>query len=246
MDYDARVKLVLARYRGRWRARPRTDIQRLGAAGATSVPALVTILGDSKRSVSLRAAAAWLLGQLQEPRASVPLVQAMRRAEATALTWEAANALANIDRTNVVRPLIGLLRGGRGEQRIAAAYALGRLADSRASPILIRVLKEPSADDRLRDYAVEALGLCGGRGATTLLMEALRDPAPEVRGSAAYGLGQLGYLRALPQLRRLTRREVEPNRQVREFARDAVAEFTRLAEDRERVKRKRRNSGQRK
>jgi len=124
---------------------------------------------------------------------------------------DAAFALGNVlkmqpkSRT-VTRALIGALRDTADDVRVAAATGL-RSAGSQATeaiPLLADLLAD-SAHAEVRVRAVSVLGDLGRNApaeATELLRKGLRDPAPEVRASAAQairGLGQ-GARAALPDL----------------------------------------------
>lgn len=102
--------------------------------------------------------------------------------------------------------LCHLLRGaGDEETRYWAAYALLSTHDARGAECLIAAVADTDEAPRVRGQAAEALGviaLSARRGgvATTPLIEALRDPEPEVRFWAAYALGQIRDRAALPAL----------------------------------------------
>jgi HEAT repeat protein len=89
------------------------------------------------------------------------------------------------------------------ETREAAAAALGTLDDERAVPTLIGVLTNAAEDSSVRGTAAEQLGWLQDRRALQPLVEALGDPAPEVRFWSAHALGWLGDEATVPALGQL-------------------------------------------
>ncbi len=74
--------------------------------------------------------------------------------------------------------------------RVAAAQALGRIADRRSWKFLAGALRD--TDARVRFHAALALGNLGSRRAVSLLVRPLCDASPEVRAAAGLALGRLG------------------------------------------------------
>jgi len=221
-----RLQGVMKRFNGPLRSRIREDIAHLRLANVDSAAALIQIVHDSGAQSHLRETAAWFVGQLREKSAMPALLHALKEGATITLTWEAAKSLSVIGGRHAVPILTRILRSSRqSEKRVAAAYALGVIGDSRATAVLIRILNGRSRDARLRDHAAEALGRTGGKSAIPPLLKALGDPAPEVRGSAAYALGQLGAHQAIDKLRQLTRSSIEADARVRKFARDAITDL---------------------
>ena len=87
------------------------------------------------------------------------------------------------------------------EVRLAAIYSLGMLSDSKSAACLQALMKNPDEDTAVRADAAEALAHVEADGVVDALLSALRDPAPTVRFSAAYALGEQGDPVALPALR---------------------------------------------
>jgi len=119
--------------------------------------------------------------------------------------------------------------GGRRE-RWQAAYQLSQLinvGEAKKYPNLvndvIRVYTEAKNDDpRIRQYLSMVLGNLGDRRATPVLMEALRDRAPETRIYAALALGRLRDPAAVPPLLKTFQ---EDERDVRKAAAYALGEL---------------------
>ncbi len=95
-----------------------------------------------------------------------------------------------------------LLNGCSPEQpnRQAAFTALARWEDRRLAPedSLLAMINDADAHIRLR--AIRAAGRIGRRDAAPALIAALRDRSPTVAGQAAFSLGLLGDLRAVPPM----------------------------------------------
>ncbi|MEX0702781.1 MAG: HEAT repeat domain-containing protein, partial [Planctomycetales bacterium] len=81
-------------------------------------------------------------------------------------------------------------------------------------------LDRPKRAGLLRNAAI-ALGNAGDRSAVPVLVEALADPAPLVRGAAAWALGKLGGESAESAL--AARRRIEPDEVVQSEIDDALA-----------------------
>src|SRR5262249_40165539 len=94
--------------------------------------------------------------------------------------------------------------------RIAATYALGELRCRSAVRLLVRIVDAADEPPVLRGMAAEALGKIGDADAVDELIKTLQtDPNPSIRYSCIFSLGELRDARALPLLRRLSRRSEE-------------------------------------
>jgi HEAT repeat protein len=128
------------------------DVTRLRAK--SDVSGLIKALdykGD--RQVASEAAAA--LGEIKDPRAVRPLLDAVR----FGFNARAADALGEIGDASVVGPLVGILRGRQTFGRDLAARALGRLGNREAVGPLIDALTD--ADQKVRWAASRALRAIG-------------------------------------------------------------------------------------
>jgi len=86
--------------------------------------------------------------------------------------------------------LIAALDDDDAKVRLLAAEALGKIGDKRAVEPLLEKL--PYEEDGVKRYIFGALGKIGDSRALEPLVNALEGEAvPEVRASAAYGLGEL-------------------------------------------------------
>ena len=111
----------------------------------------------------------------------------------------AADALANINDTRSVEPLIQALKDEESyvQLRARAEDALVKIGKPAVEP-LIRALKDEDSD--IRGGAAFALGDIHDTSATEPLIEALKDKDIYVRGGVAYALGNINDTRAVEPL----------------------------------------------
>lgn len=174
-----------------------------------SLEALLNILGDSKREVDLRITIAWILGQLQVTEVVEGMLELFDQ-EQSVVAWEIAKSLVIIRDARVIEPFINnLLKNQNLEKRITAAYALGALADKKALPALLGVLKDKHEDARLRGQVAEALAQIDTNEKIIPLIEALNDPSAEVRFWTAFALGESKDKQAIPYLQKLADEDKE-------------------------------------
>lgn len=190
---DGRSRSLVRRSRGAYR---------LGALGdRESVSVLFGLLAD--RQFLVRRTAVRALGQIQDPLAVGPLLDAVTTDPA--LVRDVVAALQRIGppaAPNLRRDLERLLaaghRGHRGRRGALVATALGLHGDVAAVPLLVRALDGAQAS--LRAAAAAALGEIGVPGAVPALVEVLDDADTDVRVSAAAALGMIGDASAVPAL----------------------------------------------
>ena len=181
------------------RAAAAKGIGEMGAA--KSVDALIEALGDPEDVV--RAAATRSLGDLRAKAAVKEIAMLLGN---PAVAKAAAEALGKIGDRSAVPNLAGLLivPNGHTEARCAAASALGLLGDRQAIEALIKALE----DDKVRWFAVDAIGVLGAIDPKKPLTEAvphlvrvlLGDAKPDIREAAAVALGKLRVDDALAAL----------------------------------------------
>ena len=208
--------------------------------GGTAEVHLSVILLDPKRSWAARTGAAWVLGELLEPKSAAALNEAWSQAKAPGtfrmqvamalgalgdktklrtfldpkgdkiLAAKGATALANLQDKGAVELMKPLL----GDEDIGAfiALAMGRLGEGSVKQTVKDLMKEPI----FRDHAAVALGAMGDRTAMMPLRFALANPDPFIRRDAATILGRLKDTGALGQLEALA--EDDPDARVRDAA----------------------------
>jgi len=142
----------------------------------------------------IRRGAAFVLGEIKDPRAIEPLLAALRD-EDEEVRAEAGYALAEFGDV-AIEPLLALMREeGVGEW---AAYALARLGSSRVVEEMIRALTDEDAG--VRKLAAYVLGDVGDKRAVEPLIGSLEDEDNEVRGHVVDALGSLKDRRAVEPL----------------------------------------------
>lgn len=94
--------------------------------------------------------------------------------------------------------LVGVLKGGSYERRVAAATALGELGEAGGLKPLLNALKDH--EPLVRVAVVNALASMGDKQAVPALIAILRDRARNVRVAVISALGQLGDKQAVQPL----------------------------------------------
>ncbi len=121
------------------------------------VDGLIWALRHPEPTVAPRAA--WILGNLREPRAVAPLLELLERSEDMGSLAEAATALGKIGDAAAVPALERLLRGSYLPVRLRAVDALARIGGAKAVRVLREAAEDPSA--AVRWAAREALEVAG-------------------------------------------------------------------------------------
>lgn len=182
------------------------DIQLLDQAVGTSPEAIRSLLLDPLADLKLRAIAAWAVGAAHEDSFAGLLEELVHERTPAEILLEVAKALVHLGKGSQL--FRGLLRQAKDPQaKRIAAYALGHLRDRSATDDLCRVVISPSEEPSVRAQVAEALGYLGDKESVACLLEATRDPSPEVRFWSVFALGQLGDLRAVPVLEELGRED---------------------------------------
>lgn len=102
---------------------------------------------------------------------------------------DVADALASRG-ADAVEPIVGRLRAGSRDARLAAAALLERLADARATPALIEAADQ--GDSELTAIAASALAAIGDARALPALVGLFRDHDARVRRAAAAAVNAIG------------------------------------------------------
>jgi HEAT repeat protein len=157
-------------------------------AFADEVDDLIIDLTD--HNYTIRADAALALGNLREPRALEPLIEALNDSSSF-VRADVARALFVLKDARSVDPLIRALNDEDPEVRAGAASALGWIKDRRATDPLIQALDDDDDDAVVRSIAAASLVVINDTKALEPLIRALNDDNSNVRANAAIGLGQL-------------------------------------------------------
>ena len=150
----------------------------------------------------LRARAARILGQMKEPLALGPLIDALKDND----EWvraSAAHALGGLLNPAASVPLIACLNDAHPPVRAAAADALGELRDLSATEALQPHLQDGQAS--VRAAATRALGRIGDNIIVEPIIVLLDDPDRDVRVAAVNALGSLRVAKVLERLQLLAR-----------------------------------------
>ena len=143
--------------------------------------------------------AQYYIDQLSDPRSKVRL--------------DASHALVQLG-GSAVEPLIehATANGDSIRLQYITAQILGQIGDRRSKPFLKERIRNQNRD--VREQAVRALGQLADPRINPTLEEILaRDQVPEVRGAAAWSLGNLRDTSAVPSLVRALNDSVAPVRQ---------------------------------
>lgn len=181
----------------------------------------------------VRAWACWAAGQLRLGIGLASLLDVMRTSTDRGLLYEAAKAISLIGGTQAADELVSLLGQRRVTSSLAAAvWALGAMEAHGAVDAIGALLADPASDVELREHAAEALGRLHADELGPRLLSCLEDRAPEVRFSAAYALGMIGYTAALGKLSELASADVSTipdGRVVADEARWAIQQIRQSA-----------------
>ena len=158
---------------------------------------------------------------------AIELLLQLLRDEDVTLRWIAALALGRARSDLAVEPLIAALRDEHRVVRAIAVRALRQIKDERAIEPLTEALIDQlqEADPSLRQLAAGVLRQVKESRAVDSLIAALQDPDAGVVESAAYALGSIGDVRAVPYLEHVARedtRRTRFDRSVAEAARVAI------------------------
>jgi HEAT repeat protein len=184
--------LNLEKERPRWKAE--SALKMLGAA---AVPPLVEALKDRRGRV--RQSAAFLLGEIADPRAIEPLAASMADKDEDT-RWKAATSLTKFG-TQATKAALAGLAAESIECRRCAAWVFQATLDPDAVPELIRALRD--ADEQVRWKAAIALQKIG-TGAADRLFTLLRiSTRPDERKLAVWVLEGVNDPRVVARLREI-------------------------------------------
>lgn len=165
-----------------------------------AVPALID-LTEAGNKPRLRAAAIDALGEIQDERASRPLLELLRDGP-TALHPSVANALIYIADESVVDALVALASDSQSRSRHHVIRALGGTLRGRSHDGARETLEKLATDDKLRVSlaAIAALGAMGDANATPALIGLAKGHQSDLRRAAIATLGDLGDQSAVETL----------------------------------------------
>ncbi len=149
-----------------------------------------------KKNSTIQIEAAQALGQLKDPRAVGPLIEALKDSYAAVLR-RTENALDKLNDPKAVESLVSALKSEYSRLQKHLKLAIARIGVPAVEP-LIKALGDYNLSVRVS--AAETLGKINDRRVVEPLIEALRDENWEVRLSAARALGELKDTRAVGPL----------------------------------------------
>ena len=153
--------------------------------GPRAVHALLALLGDQESSV--RATAAWVLGEMAEKKAAPALTRALSD-ESVRVRVSAARALGVCGGKEAA---LSALKAARVRSKPAAALSSGWAGAQEARKELERMLTE--RDREAKAFAAAALGRLGATGLLRPVLTRLsRSPEPEARAACAWTIGEMG------------------------------------------------------
>jgi hypothetical protein len=147
-----------------------------------------------------RMVAANALGEVdaedQKPKAGEILI-GMLEDESVDVRQVVAEALGNLGATRLDALRSRLKREEETMVRRSLIEAIYKIGGSEAIPDLKMIAADDLADDRLRTWAITALGDLRATGAVSIFKEAAEDIAPEVRLAGVIALGKLEVASAI-------------------------------------------------
>jgi len=214
-------------------ARARHCIRRiLKEIGSSAVkPLLGALRSDNWLEVSL---AVQTLGEIGDKRAAKPIMKLLGHSRRWQILSAAATALGKLKSREAVEPLIKLFEGGKNRfVRKSVVVALGRIGDPRAIPVLIKALSDPCY--AVRYPAKDAL-VKFGKEAVPHLIDNLKESTSFSLYLTVQALGEIGDVRAIGPLLKLSETEVWKDPKLRAFVADALANFPRRRDARRALK----------
>lgn len=212
-QFAVRLHHIVAFLDPRVRARPQRYVDWVLDAGVRSYRDLLALIQDQSAAAAVREAACWIALQLHDLRAVPALLAVLQDSgDRFDVRHAAARALGVIANARTADMLAAMLRApGDVHLRFLAAYALSAKGDERAVKPLVDRLNDPAEEPRVRGLAAEALANVAHKDeqdrAFGALLAALSDPVVEVRFWAAFALGSVGDVRALPALEQVAARD---------------------------------------
>jgi len=199
----------------------------IDALGATKNPqVLQPVLGNLKDSDwNVRFEVVDALSQIHDERVISPLLDAAGDSDKS-VRGSAHDNLEGI--ASAEKPFAkaddfaARLNDPNPDIEMTAAECLGLMRDSRAVPVLMKLIA--STDPEVKLNAVKGLGEAGDRSALPMLRQLLNDPDLNMRGWSIIGLGKLKDENSLMDLEHISTDETQPNT-IRQAAAASVEEI---------------------
>jgi HEAT repeat protein len=162
---------------------------------------------DVMRVAAVRVSAARALGEIGDPRAVDPLIQAFDD-KVMEVRDAAVDALGKIGKP-AVQPLGAVLQANDWHINRSAAKALGRIGDTLSVDYLIAALGDEKLKFMVRDDVITALGLTGDTRAVEPLIHRLKEEGQSVSANVVRVLGDFHDLRAIEPLKTVLKNKDE-------------------------------------
>ena len=157
--------------------------------GTIAIAPLIAIIEDEDADLEQRWFAVRILGNFDRPESIAALVELLKTCDNEDLSSIAADTLANLG-PSAIASLTNLLV--HEESRQFATSALAQIRQPETIEPLLSVARDSLASVRLA--AIEGLSSFHDSRISSVLVEALKDPAVAVRKEAAIALGLRSYL----------------------------------------------------
>ncbi len=188
--------------------------EELKGMGKQATPALLE--GLKSDNIDIRFQCARLLGIVQDPVSKPALRELLQHDAFLMVQLAAASALGSMGDGSGYELATSALEADDEYERENAVIALGDIGDKRATPVLLKALRDPRMHDA---EAALALGKIGDETAVEALIQVVKQGNWMAREYAAKALGMIGDERALTALKGALRDEEDS---VREAASDAI------------------------
>lgn len=239
-ERSATAELVRLLESDNWLVRDSAIVALAGVADASAASLLEPLLRAP--DPYLRARAAATLGRINNSAATEALIRALDDEE-DQVKRAVATALGEMKAPQAVDPLLKLIQEEKGSPtvRIAAAAALGRIGDRRATPVIEKALGKLGDASFDAWQLAAALHRLGNRDFLSRISEVLKSEFADTRRAVFTTLIDLADSRALPAMLEMARsRESDPTLRLalaRGLARfegeEASAALIALLDDRE-------------
>jgi HEAT repeat protein len=172
------------------------EVRKTPGDRTAAVPALLEILKEGPAKA--RAQAALALGEIGDPSAVKPLLEALDLTSRERDVYDAnryiADALGALRAKEAVEKLEKLLSSPDAYVQVAAVDALGRVGDPKAIETLVGIVQNPQIEPFIVKKALLALGRIGDPKAAPAVLKMLFEERPGVSfyPEAAFAASQIG------------------------------------------------------
>lgn len=195
----------------------------LGESGdETVMTPLINILNNPKESIPVRKTAAFALGKIGNPQASIALINALKETSVP-LLLAVIEALGKIKDKSCLLTLTTCLNDKEkpGEVQRAIIDVMGEIKDPSCISVIITFTDD--SRDRFRWSAANSLGKIGSEAAVAPLIKLLKDEFADIRQISVEALGNIGSENAAQPLINTLLNDKDPR--VRELSAIALGKI---------------------